>query len=40
MANISSGIIGDSNFMNLKEIPLSSIRSEVTGLLVSGEEAI
>lgn len=40
MANISSGIIGDSNFLNLKEIPLSSIRSEIAGLLVPNEEAI
>lgn len=40
MANISSGILGDSNFMNLKEIPLKSIRAEVTELFISGEEAI
>lgn len=40
MANISSGIIGDSNLLNLKEIPLSSVRSEVAGLLIPGEEMI
>lgn len=38
MANISSGILGDSNLMNLKEMPISSVRSEVTGLLTTGEE--
>lgn len=38
MANISSGILGDSNLMNLKEMPISSVRSDVTSLLTTGEE--
>ncbi|HCC02365.1 MAG TPA: PH domain-containing protein [Ruminococcaceae bacterium] len=40
MANISTGIIGDANLMNLKEIPNSSVRSEVIGLFVPGEEVV
>lgn len=40
MANISSGIIGESNLLNLKEISPNSVRSEVAGLLIPGEEII
>lgn len=38
MANISTGIQMDSNFMNLKEIDKKDIRPEVEGLLISGEK--
>ena len=40
MANISTGILGDANLLNLKEIPNSSIRPEVSSFFVAGEEAI
>lgn len=40
MANVSTGIIGDANLMNLQEISLSQLRSEVNDLLVSGEEIV
>lgn len=40
MADISTGISGDSNLMNLKEISNSSIRSEITHFFVSNEEII
>ena len=40
MATVSSGVWGDSNLMNLKEIDLSQIRSEVKGLLVEGEQPV
>lgn len=40
MAGVSSGILGDANLMNLKEISNSSIRPEVSGFFVSGEEII
>lgn len=40
MANISSGILGDANLLNLKEIPTTSIRPEVSMFFVAGEEAI
>ena len=37
MPGVSTGIIGDSSFMNLKEIPFNQIRPEVSGLMVNGE---
>ena len=40
MATLSSGVWGDSNLMNLKEIDLSQIRSEVSALLVEGEQSV
>ncbi len=40
MATVSSGIIGDSSIMNLKEINLSQIRQEVAALLVEGEQPV
>lgn len=40
MANISSGILGDSNLINLKEMPVSKIRPEVRDLLVEGEDVV
>ncbi len=38
MPTVSSGILTDSNFLNLKAIDLSEIRSEVFELLVEGEQ--
>ena len=40
MATVSSGILFDSNTLNLKEISLNDIRKEVNGLLIDGEQAI
>ena len=40
MATVSSGIFGDSNFLNLKSIDSRDIRKEVFSLLVGGEEVI
>ena len=40
MANISSGILGDSNLLNLMEIHISQIRPEVSNFLVNGEQII
>lgn len=40
MATLSSGITGDVNLMNLKEIPVQNIRKEVGLLLTDGEEII
>ena len=40
MANISSGVIGDSNLMNLKEIALKDIKPEAAGLMVNGEQPV
>lgn len=40
MANVSSGIIGDANLMNLKEIPVENIRPEVTMFLTPGENIL
>lgn len=40
MATVSSGIIGDSNFLNLKGIGLNEIRREVLDLLVDGEQPV
>lgn len=40
MANISNGIRGDANFLNLKEISINEIRTELLNLLISEEEVI
>ena len=38
MATVSSGIYGDANLLNLKEMDLKEVRPEVSKLLVEGEE--
>ena len=38
MPTVSSGIISDSNFLNLKAIGMDEIRAEVFDLLVDGEQ--
>ncbi len=40
MPNISTGITGDSNFMNLKAIEISEVRKEVENLLIEDEKII
>lgn len=40
MATISTGILGDSNLMNLKSVSISQIRPEVSEILVPGEDII
>ncbi len=40
MPTVSTGILTDSNFMNLKEISLNDIRQEVYSLLVDGEQPV
>ena len=40
MANVSSGIIGDANLLNLKEMNVTQVRPEVSNFLVMGEEII
>lgn len=40
MANVSTGILGDANIMNLKEINPSSIRREITSFFTPGEEVV
>ncbi|MCI8460359.1 MAG: PH domain-containing protein [Bacilli bacterium] len=40
MANVSTGINIDSNFMNLKAIDKKEVREEVDGLLINGEKII
>lgn len=40
MATVSSGILGDANLLNLKEMPASQIRSEAASFFVPGEEII
>ena len=40
MATVSSGILGDSNLLNLKEISSTQIRPEVSGLLIDGEQIV
>lgn len=37
MPTVSSGIFGDSNFMNLKELSINDVRKEVFDLLVHDE---
>lgn len=38
MPTVSTGINGDSNLLNLKEMDLREVRQEVNKLLVDGEE--
>lgn len=38
MPNISTGIIGDSNFINLKSIEIKEVRNEVQNLLIDDEK--
>lgn len=40
MATVSSGIFGDSNTFNLKEINIEKVRSEVLDFFVAGEEIV
>ncbi len=40
MANISTGINLDSNFLNLKAIDIKEVRSEVENLMVDGEKML
>lgn len=40
MPVIGSGIIGDSNTFNLKQIDLSKVRKEVLDFLVGGEDMV
>lgn len=40
MSNVSSGILGDSNLLNLKEMPFSQVRPEVAGFMVDGEQLV
>lgn len=40
MATVSSGILGDVNLLDLKEMPASQIRSEAASFFVPGEEII
>lgn len=40
MATVNSGILFESNTMNLKEISLNDVRKEVNGLLIDGEQII
>ncbi len=40
MANVSTGILTESNFLNLQEIGLNDIRKEANDLLVEGEQFI
>lgn len=40
MATVSTGIVGDANLLNLREISVEKIRPEVTMFLTSEEEII
>jgi hypothetical protein len=40
VATISSGILGDANLFNLKDIPISQIRPETSSFFVPGEEIV
>ena len=40
MPTVRSGIFGDSNFINLKEIDNNSIRREVFDLMINGENVV
>lgn len=40
MSNVSSGIFADSNLLNLKEMPFSQVRPEVSGFFVNGEQLV
>lgn len=40
MATISTGIMNDSNILNLKQISLSQVRQETLQLLIQGEQPV
>ena len=40
MPNINTGIKSDSQLLNLKEMPISEVKSETMQLLVPGEEIV
>ena len=40
MADISTGILADANFMNLKEISIDQVRKEAFDLFVENEKAV
>lgn len=40
MATMSNGIIGDANLINLKEMPVEKIRSELTVFMTPDEKVI
>lgn len=40
MATVNSKIWGDANLLNLEEIPVSKVRSEIKEFLVPGEEFV
>lgn len=40
MANVSTGILGDVNTFNLKELPDAQVRKDARDLLVDGEQII
>jgi hypothetical protein len=40
MPTVSSGILSESNFLNLKGIPSEEVRPEVFDLLVDGEQPV
>ena len=40
MPTVSTGIMGDANFLNLRQIPNSQVRGEVTSLFVNGENIV
>ena len=40
MADISTGILADANFMNLKEISIDQVRKEAFDLFVENEQAV
>lgn len=40
MATVSTGIFGDSNTFNLKEIKIDKVRSEVLDFFLAGEEVM
>lgn len=40
MANVSTGILGDANTFNLKELPDAQVRKDARDLLVDGEQII
>ena len=40
MANVSTGILGDANTFNLKELPDAQVRKDARDLLLDGEQII
>lgn len=40
MATINSGIVGDSNFLNLRSISINDVRDDAKKLLINGETII